>query len=181
MAVRKILKMGDPRLLRTAQRVSTDMLGSSEFKQLIADMFDTMQAYDGIGLAAPQIGVDLQLVIFGFEHNERYPGRPPVPQTILINPVITPLDDEQEEGWEGCLSLPGLVGTVPRWKRIRYEGIDPDGNSIVREVDDFHARMVQHECDHLFGTLYPMRINDFTRFGFRDAVFAEQAESIPDE
>jgi peptide deformylase len=183
MTIRKILKMGDPRLLRTAQLVPAEMLGSLELKQLIEDMVDTMHANDGVGLAAPQIGVDLQLVIFGFEQNERYPDKLAVPQTVLINPVITPLGAEQEDGWEGCLSLPGLRGVVPRYKRICYEGVDPEGVPILREVDDFHARMVQHECDHLSGTLYPMRIQDFAHFGFSDALFPEQAqaESIPIE
>lgn len=174
MAIHRILKMGDPRLLRTAQLVSAEMLGSSELKQLIEDMVETMNASNGVGLAAPQIGVDLQLVIFGFEHNERYPDMAAVPFTVLINPVITPLDTKQEDGWEGCLSLPGLRGVVPRWTHIRYEGIDPEGAPIVREVKDFHARMVQHECDHLFGTLYPMRIKDFSHFGYIDALFPEQ-------
>lgn len=183
MTIRKILRMGDPRLLKTAQLVPTDMLGSPELKQLIDDMFDTMRASDGVGLAAPQIGVDLQLVIFGFEQSDRYPDKLAVPQTVLINPVITPLDTNQEEGWEGCLSVPGLRGMVPRWTRIRYEGVDPEGVAIVREVDDFHARVVQHECDHLFGTLYPMRIKDFSHFGYIDVLFPEQseAESIPVE
>jgi len=181
MTIREILKMGDTRLLRTAQLIPNAMLGSLELNQLIEDMFDTMRANDGVGLAAPQIGVDLQLVIFGFEHNDRYPDKLSVPQTILINPVITPLDNTQEEGWEGCLSLPGLRGMVPRWTRIRYEGIDPNGVSIVREVDDFHARVVQHECDHLFGTLYPMRIKDFSHFGFSDALFPDQKNSLPVE
>jgi len=171
MTIRDILKMGDPRLLRTAQLVPTEMFGSPELQQLIADMFDTMHAADGVGLAAPQIGVDLQLVLFGFEDSDRYPDAPSVPQTVLINPVITPLDDNQEDGWEGCLSVPGLRGMVPRWSRIRYEGFDPDGNKIVREVDDFHARVVQHECDHLWGTLYPMRVKDFTQFGYTEVLF----------
>lgn len=181
MTIREILKMGDPRLLRTAKLVPKEMLGSLELSQLIEDMFDTMNANDGIGLAAPQIGVDLQLVIFGFEQNDRYPDKLSVPQTILINPVITHLDQEQEDGWEGCLSVPGLRGMVPRWKRIRYEGVDPDGVAIVREVDDFHARVVQHECDHVFGILYPMRIKDFSQFGFIDALFPDQEKSIPVE
>jgi peptide deformylase len=183
MAIHKILKMGDPRLLRTAQLVPPTMFGSHELKQLIQDMYDTMRANDGVGLAAPQIGVDWQLVIFGFEHNERYSDQPSVPQTILLNPVITPLGTEQEDGWEGCLSLPGLRGVVPRWKHIRYEAVDPDGVAIQREVSDFHARVVQHECDHLFGKLYPMRMKDFAYFGFSDALFPDQtvAESIPEE
>ncbi len=174
MAIREILKMGDPRLLRVAQPVPASMFGSDELKLLIADMFDTMHASDGVGLAAPQIGVDLQLVLFGFEDSERYPDEASVPQTILLNPVITPLDGTQEDGWEGCLSVPGLRGVVPRWSRIRYEGLDPDGVAIVREVDDFHARVVQHECDHLTGTLYPMRIRDFSQFGYAEVLFPDQ-------
>lgn len=177
MAIRQILKMGDPRLLRTAQLVPANMLGSPELTQLIEDMMDTMNASNGVGLAAPQMGVDLQLVLFGFEHNERYPDMAAVPFTVLINPVITPLDTQQEEGWEGCLSVPGLRGMVPRWAHIRYEGVDPQGVSIVREVSDFHARVVQHECDHLFGTLYPMRIKDFSHFGFIDALFSDPADA----
>ncbi len=177
MTIREILKMGDPRLLRIAQPVPREMLGSAELKELIADMFETMHANEGVGLAAPQIGVDLQLVLFGFDSSERYPDAPAVPQTILLNPVITPLSDEQEDGWEGCLSVPGLRGRVPRWKKIRYEGIDPNGEAIVREVDEFHARVVQHECDHLWGTLYPMRIRDFTQFGYTDVLFPGQSEA----
>jgi len=174
MTIREILKMGDPRLLRTAQPVPREMLGSEELRLLIADMFETMHANDGVGLAAPQIGIDLQLVLFGFESSERYPDAPAVPQTVLLNPVITPLSDEQEDGWEGCLSVPGLRGVVPRWSKIRYEGIDPDGVPIAREADEFHARVVQHECDHLFGVLYPMRIKDFAQFGFTEALFPGQ-------
>lgn len=175
MTTREVLKMGDPRLLRTAKLVPKEMLGTAEFKQLIADMFDTMHANNGVGLAAPQIGVDLQLVLFGFETNERYPDMAAVPQTVLINPVITPLSLEQEEGWEGCLSVPGLRGTVPRYTHIRYEGLDPDGNPIKREVEGFHARVVQHECDHVFGILYPMRIKDFSHFGFTEVMFPNQS------
>lgn len=171
MAIREILKMGDPRLLRTAQLVPKEMLGTEEIRQLITDMFDTMHANEGVGLAAPQIGVDLQLVLFGFDSNDRYPDAPSIPETVLLNPVITPLSDDVEDGWEGCLSVPGLRGLVPRWSKIRYAGIDPDGVPISREVDEFHARVVQHECDHLFGTLYPMRIKDFTQFGFTEVLF----------
>jgi len=171
MTIREILKMGDPRLLRVAKPVPREMLGTEELRQIIADMFETMHAHEGVGLAAPQIGIDLQLVLFGFEDNERYPDAPSVPETVLLNPVITPLGEEQEEGWEGCLSVPGLRGVVPRWSRIRYQGIDPHGVAVDREVDEFHARVVQHECDHLNGTLYPMRMKDFTRFGFNDALF----------
>lgn len=169
MAVRQILKMGDPRLLRTAQPLRE--FGTPELQALIADMFDTMEAANGAGLAAPQIGVDLQLVIFGFTKNERYPDAPPVPRTVLINPTITPLSDAEEEGWEGCLSVPGLRGVVPRLARIRYSGFDPQGQPIEREAEGFHARVVQHECDHLIGKLYPMRVRDFTKFGFTEVLF----------
>jgi peptide deformylase len=169
MSVRDILRMGDARLLRQAQPVSA--FGSAELDALIADLFDTMRAVNGAGLAAPQIGVDLQVVIFGFAHNPRYPQAPAVPETILINPVLTPLGDEQEEDWEGCLSVPGLRGMVPRWMRLRYEGFDQHGQKIMREVDGFHARVVQHECDHLAGILYPMRIKDFSKFGYTDILF----------
>ena len=169
MAVREILKMGDPRLLRVAQPVRE--FGTPELQTLIADMFDTMQAANGAGLAAPQIGVDLQVVIFGFAKNERYPDAPPVPRTVLINPTVTPLSDEEEEGWEGCLSVPGLRAVVPRFVRIRYSGFDPAGLPIEREAEGFHARVVQHECDHLIGKLYPMRVRDFTKFGFTEVLF----------
>jgi len=162
--------MGDPRLLRVAQPVRA--FDTPELRTLIADMQDTMQAANGAGLAAPQIGVDLQLVIFGSDAvNPRYPDAPPVPRTVLLNPVITPLGDEEEEGWEGCLSVPGLRAVVPRWRRIRYSGQDPRGQRIEREADGFHARVVQHECDHLIGKLYPMRVRDFTRFGYTDVLF----------
>jgi len=169
MAVREILKMGDPRLLRLAQPVTE--FGTPALRELVADMLDTMKAANGAGLAAPQIGVDLQLVIFGFERNERYPEAPPVPLTVLLNPLITPLSEEEEEGWEGCLSVPGLRGIVPRWQRIRYAGFDLEGRSLEREAQGFHARVVQHECDHLLGKLYPMRIRDFGRFGFTSVLF----------
>lgn len=171
MAIREILKMGDPRLLRQAEPVQ--QFGTPEMDVLIADMFETMRAVNGAGLAAPQIGINLQLVIFGFKKNQRYPDAPEVPETVLINPTLTPLSDEQEEGWEGCLSVPGLRGVVPRWSRLRYEGVDEKGNRIDRTVDGFHARVVQHECDHLIGVLYPMRIKDFTRFGFTEILFPE--------
>jgi peptide deformylase len=169
--IRDILKMGDPRLLRIAPPVPEAMFGSAELQALIADMFDTMAHAGGVGLAAPQIGEDLQLVIFGFEHSERYPDAPAVPRTILLNPTLTPLSDESEEGWEGCLSVPGLRGAVSRWTRIRYEGIDPQGTRIDRVAEGFHARVVQHECDHLIGRLYPSRITDFSRFGYTDVLF----------
>ena len=169
MAVREILKMGDPRLLRVAPPVTA--FDTPELHALVQDMFDTMEAARGAGLAAPQIGVDLQLVIFGFSRNERYPEAPPVPRTVLINPVITPLSDAEEEGWEGCLSVPGLRAVVPRISRIRYTGFDPAGAPIEREADGFHARVVQHECDHLQGILYPMRVRDFSRFGYTEVLF----------
>jgi peptide deformylase len=170
MTVRDILKMGDPRLLRVAQPVTgfdTDAL-----HLLITDMLDTMRAVNGAGLAAPQIGVDLQLVIFGSnDRNPRYPDRPIVPPTVLINPVITPLGEAEESDWEGCLSVPGLRGVVPRWAHIRYTGFDQYGDPMDRTVDGFHARVVQHECDHLIGKLYPMRVRDFTQFGYTDVLF----------
>ena len=171
MAVREILKMGDPRLLRVAPPVTA--FDTPELQALIADMFDTMAAAQGAGLAAPQIGVDLQVVIFGFTQNARYPDRPPVPQTVLLNPVITPLDDTMVEGWEGCLSVPGLRGLVPRHSRIRYQGCDARGEPIDRTVDGFHAVVVQHECDHLIGRLYPTRMTDLTRLGFTSVLFPE--------
>lgn len=170
MPIHSILKMGDPRLLRVAQPVTT--FNTPELHRLVADLQETMTAANGAGLAAPQMGVDLQVVIFGSDApNPRYPDAPLVPRTVLINPVITPLSDEEEEGWEGCLSVPGLRGVVPRFKRIRYHGFDALGQAIDREVEGFHARVVQHECDHLWGKLYPMRIRDFSRFGFTEVLF----------
>ena len=171
MAVQDILRMGEPRLLEVASPVADPT--APKIKELIRDMFDTMQAAGGVGLAAPQIGVGLQVVIFGFEKSERYPDAPPVPHTILINPVITPLSDEEELGWEACLSVPGLRGEVPRFKQIRYQGVDETGQRIDRTVEGFHARVVQHECDHLIGKLYPMRMRDMSRFGFTDVLFPE--------
>jgi peptide deformylase len=171
MSVRDILRMGDPRLLRVAQPVRA--FDTAELRTLVVDLFDTMHAARGAGLAAPQIGVDLAVVIFGFRQNERYPDAPPVPETVLINPTITPLGDAEEEGWEGCLSVPGLRGMVPRFARIRYSGVDPTGRPIEREADGFHARVVQHECDHLIGKLYPMRVRDFSRFGFTSVLFPD--------
>lgn len=180
MTVHAILKMGDPRLLRVAQAVTA--FDTPELHQLIADMEETMLAANGAGLAAPQIGVDLQVVIFGTGRpNPRYPDAPIVPRTVLINPVITPLDTEEEEGWEGCLSVPGLRGVVPRWRRIRYQGFDPFGRPIEREAEGFHARVVQHECDHLMGVLYPMRVRDFTRFGFTEVLFPGLDASADDD
>lgn len=169
MTVREILKMGDPCLLRQAQPVM--QFGTAELDALIRDLFDTMHSANGAGLAAPQIGVDLQVVIFGFSRNLRYPEAQPVPETVLINPVLTPLSVELEEGWEGCLSVPGLRGMVPRYRRLRYEGFDQFGQRIDRKAEGFHARVVQHECDHLNGILYPMRIKDFSRFGYTDVLF----------
>jgi peptide deformylase len=171
MTVRQILKMGDPRLLRVAQPVRA--FDTPELHALVADMFDTMAAANGAGLAAPQIGVDLQLVIFGFVRNARYPDAPPVPKTVLLNPEITPLGDAEEEGWEGCLSVPGLRGVVPRWARIRYRGVDVAGRPIEREAEGFHARVVQHECDHLIGRLYPTRMRDLTKLGFTSVLFPD--------
>ncbi|KAI5912831.1 peptide deformylase [Thauera sp. 2A1] len=178
MTVRTLLRMGDPRLLQPAAPVTA--FGTPELDTLIADMFDTMAAAGGVGLAAPQIGVGLQVAIFGFERSERYPDAPAVPRTILLNPVITPLDDEMEDGWEGCLSVPDLRGVVPRQRRIRYRGVDPQGAPIDRVAEGFHARVVQHECDHLIGMLYPMRVRDFSRFGFTDVLFPELA-GVPDD
>lgn len=171
MTVREILKMGDPRLLRVAEPVTE--FDTPAMRTLIADMFDTMHAANGAGLAAPQIGVNLQLVIFGFKQNLRYPDAPQVPETVLINPVLTPLSDAQEEGFEGCLSVPGLRGSVPRYTQLRYQGVDQFNQPILREVDGFHARVVQHEVDHLLGILYPMRIRDFSRFGYTEVMFPE--------
>jgi peptide deformylase len=171
MTVREILKMGDPRLLRVAEPVRE--FGTREMDELIADMFDTMHAANGAGLAAPQIGVNLQLVIYGFKDNQRYPDAPPVPETVLINPVLTPLSDEMDEQFEGCLSVPGLRGVVSRHTRLRYQGLDQFGKQILRDADGFHARVVQHEVDHLLGILYPMRITDFSRFGYTSVMFPD--------
>ena len=178
MTVREILKMGDPRLLRIAKPV--EQFDTPEMRELIADMFETMKHANGAGLAAPQIGVDLQLVIYGYDSNVRYPEAPPVPRTVLINPVITPLDDGEVDGWEGCLSVPGLRGVVPRWERIRYTGVDELGNAIDREADGFHARVVQHECDHLIGRLYPTRMRDLTQFGFTSVLFPDMDPNADD-
>lgn len=169
--IRDILRMGDPRLLRPAGPV--EAVGTREFDELLVDLRDTMAASNGAGLAAPQIGVPLQVVIFGIDANPRYPHAEPVPYTELINPVLTPLSDETEDDWEGCLSLPGMRGVVPRHSRLRYEGTDPRGNPIRREVSGFHARVVQHECDHLLGILYPMRMRDLSRFGFTSVLFPD--------
>ncbi|MDO8376225.1 MAG: peptide deformylase [Aquabacterium sp.] len=179
MAIREILKMGDARLLRVAQPVQR--FGTPELAALVADMQDTMVAANGAGLAAPQIGVDLQLVIFGFERNERYPEAPPVPLTVLLNPQITPLGADEVDGWEGCLSVPGLRGMVPRWQRIRYTGVDQFGQAVDREAEGFHARVVQHECDHLIGRLYPTRMRDLTRLGFTSVLFPELGDHPSDD
>jgi peptide deformylase len=171
MSVRPVLKMGNPLLLEEAETVRE--FGTDSLRDLVQDMFDTMHAMDGAGLAAPQIGVSLRVVIFGVEANPRYPDAEPVPTTVLINPTIEPLGEETELGWEGCLSVPGMRGLVPRYSSIRYRGRDPDGNPIERLAADFHARVVQHECDHLDGILYPMRIEDLRYFGYEDTLFPE--------
>ena len=167
--IREILRMGDPRLLEKSRPV--EAFATPEMRELISDMQDTMRAANGAGLAAPQIGVHLRAVIFGIESNPRYPQAESVPFTVLINPVLTPLTDELEEDWEGCLSVPGLRGVVPRWTHLHYTGFDPEGEPIERVVRGFHARVVQHECDHLEGILYPMRMRDFSRFGFTETLF----------
>ena len=170
MTIREILKMGDVRLLRVAPPVT--QFDTDDLHLLISDMFDTMQAVDGAGLAAPQIGVDLQVVIFGTDApNLRYPDAPQVPRTVLLNPLIPPLSPQEESDWEGCLSVPGLRGVVPRFSHIRYTGFDQYGDPIDRTVAGFHARVVQHECDHLIGKLYPMRIRDFAQFGYTEVLF----------
>ena len=171
MAIREILRMGDVRLWQQAAPVTA--FGTAELRALVDDMFDTMRAAGGVGLAAPQIGVSLQVVVFGFEASARYPGADAVPPTVLVNPGIEVLDDVEESAWEGCLSLPGMRGEVPRPACIRYRGCDLEGNVFERTVTGFHARVVQHECDHLIGRLYPSRIRDFTRFGFTDLLFPD--------
>ena len=170
--IRDVLKMGDPRLLEKSQ--PAEVFGTPQLRELIADMRDTMAQLNGAGLAAPQIGVPLRVVIFGVARNPRYPYAEEVPDTVLINPVITPLGDEMEEAWEGCLSVPGMRGVVPRFKRLRYRGFDESGLPLDRSVEGFHARVVQHECDHLDGILYPMRIRDMSKFGFVDVLFPDQ-------
>ena len=171
--IRPVLRMGDPRLLVVSDPVARERIGAPELAALIRDMRDTMAHLDGAGLAAPQIGVPLRLVIFGGAANPRYPDAPAVPDTVLINPVLEPLGPEEEEGWEGCLSVPGMRGLVPRWLRLRYSGYDERGRHLSRDAEGFHARVVQHECDHLIGVLYPMRVRDFRRFGFTDVLFPE--------
>jgi len=181
MAVRDILKMGDPRLLRVAPPLPAQDFDTDALHLLVSDLLDTMRAVNGAGLAAPQIGVDMQLVVFGsHDANPRYPERPQVPPTVLINPVITPLVETEEWDWEGCLSVPGLRGVVPRWSRIRYTGFDQYGDPIDRTVEGFHARVVQHECDHLIGKLYPMRMRDFTQFGYTEVLFPGVAAAEDD-
>ena len=170
--IREVLKMGDLRLLEKSQPVKA--FGTPHLGELIADMRDTMAHLNGAGLAAPQIGVPLRVVIFGVTRNPRYPDAEEVPDTVLVNPVITPLGEEMEEDWEGCLSVPGLRGVVPRFKRLRYQGFDESGLPIDRSVEGFHARVVQHECDHLDGILYPMRMRDMSQFGFVDVLFPDQ-------
>jgi peptide deformylase len=179
MSVREILKMGDARLLRTARPVTE--FDTDALHLLVTDLLDTMRAANGAGLAAPQIGVDLQVVIFGSHaRNPRYPDRPIVPPTVLVNPVITPLSDATDDDWEGCLSVPGMRGVVPRWTHIRYTGFDQYGDPIDRTVDGFHARVVQHECDHLWGKLYPMRMTDMAKFGFTEVLFPGIASAQDD-
>jgi len=173
MSIRTVLKMGDPLLLKVADKV--EKFATPELNMLIQDMHDTMEALDGAGLAAPQIGVSLQVVIFGVKSNPRYPDAEEVPYTILLNPVLTPLTQEVEQDWEGCLSVPGLRGMVPRFARLRYRGFDQYGKPVDRSVGGFHARVVQHECDHLQGILYPMRITDFRLFGYTEVLFPGQA------
>lgn len=177
MAVRTVLRMGDPRLQQIAEPVSD--FGTPALQALLQDMRDTMQAMNGAGLAAPQIGIPLRVVIFGFRHNARYPEADEVPETVLINPQITPVGTSMEQGWEGCLSLPGLRGLVPRHSQIHYTGRDENGVLISRTVSGFHARVVQHECDHLDGILYPMRMHDMSKFGFTSELFPEQ--QVPEE
>jgi peptide deformylase len=176
--IRDVLRMGDPRLLGKSTPV--ERFGTPELAALLADLRDTMAHLNGAGLAAPQIGVGLRVVIFGVKSNPRYPHVEEVPDTVLINPVLQAEADDLQEDWEGCLSVPGMRGWVPRWRRLRYKGFDERGNSFERQVEGFHARVVQHEVDHLDGILYPMRIRDFTRFGFNDALFPDQ-ELPPEE
>lgn len=177
MTVRTILRMGDPFLLQRAKEVKE--FSSLDLQQLIDDMLETMAACDGAGLAAPQIGVDLRVVIFGVEENPRYPDAEQVPQTVLINPEIEPCGEEMDVAWEGCLSVPGMRGAVPRYTNIRYTGVDQFGEKIDCTVSGFHARVVQHECDHLNGILYPQRIKDMRYFGFTDELFAEGSLGNP--
>jgi len=170
MTIHTVLRMGEPRLRQRATAV--EAFDTLELHTLVADLLETMAAESGAGLAAPQIGVSLQVVVFGYESNPRYPDAPPIPETVLINPTVDPLTDEMEEGWEGCLSVPGLRGLVPRYARVRYRGYDAHGKPFEREVDGFHARVVQHECDHLLGILYPQRMRDLARLGFIEELYA---------
>jgi len=172
VAVRSVLRLGDPRLLERAREV--ERFSTPELDALLQDMHDTMEALNGAGLAAPQIAVPLRVVVFGLMRNPRYPDAEEVPYTVLVNPVLAPLDEQTEEGWEGCLSVPGMRGLVPRWRALRYRGFDARGAPIDRTVSGFHARVVQHECDHLDGILYPMRIRDLRNFGFHDVLFPDQ-------
>jgi peptide deformylase len=177
VAIKPVLRIGDPVLYQVAEKVTE--FDTPELHALIQDMYDTMSEMNGAGIAAPQIGVSLQVVMFGVGKNPRYPDAEEVPFTVLINPELTPLDDEQEDGWEGCLSVPGMRGLVPRYQSLHYRGFDPQGNVIDRTASGFHARVVQHECDHLFGILYPMRIRDMTKFGFNDVLFP--GITLPDD
>jgi peptide deformylase len=175
MAVKTVLRMGEKSLLERS--IEVEEFGTPELDQLITDMWDTMEEENGAGLAAPQIGVNIRVVIFGYEENPRYPEAPPIPQTILINPAIEFLSDQMEQGWEGCLSVPGMRGVVPRYTEIRYSGFDPEGNPVDRIASGFHARVVQHECDHLDGILYPSRITDMRHFGFCEELEANELMS----
>ncbi|WP_229007557.1 peptide deformylase [Methylophilus sp. Leaf408] len=177
MAIKPVLRMGDPVLYQVAEKVTE--FDTPDLHALIQDMHDTMTEMNGAGIAAPQIGVSLQVVMFGVGKNPRYPDAEEVPFTILINPELIPVGNEEEDGWEGCLSVPGMRGIVPRFLHLRYKGFDPQGNVIDRTVSGFHARVVQHECDHLFGILYPMRIRDLTKFGFNDVLFP--GITLPDD
>lgn len=178
MAVRQILRVGNPLLLEPSAPI--EVFDTPQLHELVEDLMDTMHAEEGAGLAAPQIGVGLRVVVFGFDSNPRYPDADPVPRTVLVNPTIEPLSKQQEEGWEGCLSVPGLRGMVPRCTHIRYKGFDPQGNAIERDARNFHARVVQHECDHLDGILYPQRMTDMTQFGFIGELQASgRLESMP--
>lgn len=181
MTIHTILRMGDQRLLETAQPVDPHLINSAKIQSLIDDLLETMYAADGAGLAAPQIGLNLQIVVFGFNQNPRYPNADPIPETILINPVITALESDLIDDWEGCLSVPGIRAKVPRLKTIRYQGLDRRGDEVDRIVSGFHARVVQHECDHLNGMLFPMRVKDFKNFGFTEALFPIQATQAPAE
>lgn len=180
MSVHSILKMGDSRLLQVSLPIQISQIPSIEIQTLIDDMLETMHSLNGAGLAAPQIGVNKQLVVFGFEKNLRYPDADPIQETILINPSITLISDQQEEDWEGCLSVPGIRAKVPRYKKIRYSGYDRNGALIDRTVEGFHARVVQHECDHLIGKLFPMRVQDFSNFGFTEVLFPSLSNAALD-